>query len=137
MKFTARFIELADEVNSAMPRYWVQKVQDALNDVQKSIKGSRILVLGVAYKKDISDMRESPALDIIHLLQEKGAVVSYHDPHVPAFHHDGMAMTGESDLQAALDAADCVVVATDHSAYDWADIARRSRVLVDTRHVIK
>mgnify|MGYP001351707089 CR=1 FL=1 len=137
LKFTARFIELADEVNSAMPRYWVQKVQDALNDVQKSIKGSRILVLGVAYKKDISDMRESPALDIIHLLQEKGAVVSYHDPHVPAFHHDGMAMTGESDLQAALDAADCVVVATDHSAYDWADIARRSRVLVDTRHVIK
>lgn len=137
LKFTARFIELADEVNSAMPRYWVQKVQDALNEVQKSVKGSRILVLGVAYKKNISDMRESPALDIIHLLQEKGAVVSYHDPHVPAFHHDGMAMTGESDLEAALDAADCVVVATDHSAYDWADIARRSRVLVDTRHVIK
>ncbi|MBN1921636.1 MAG: nucleotide sugar dehydrogenase [Anaerolineae bacterium] len=137
LKFTARFIELADEVNSAMPRYWVQKVQDALNEVQKSVKGSRILVLGVAYKKDISDMRESPALDIIHLLQEKGAIVSFHDPHVSAFHHDGMAMTGESDLEAALDAADCVVVATDHSAYDWEDIARRTRVLVDTRHVIK
>ena len=136
LKFTARFIELADEVNSAMPRYWVQKVQDALNEVAKPVKGSRVLVLGVAYKKDISDMRESPALDIIHLLQEKGAVVSYHDPHVPAFDHDGMAMTGEVDLDAALVAADCVVVATDHSAYDWAEIARRARVVVDTRHVM-
>ena len=136
LKFTARFIELADEVNSAMPRYWVQKVQDALNEVAKPLKGSRVLVLGVAYKKDISDMRESPALDIIHLLQEKGAVVSYHDPHVPAFDHDGMAMTGEVDLDAALVAADCVVVATDHSAYDWAEIARRARVVVDTRHVM-
>ncbi len=136
LKFTARFIELADEVNSAMPRYWVQKVQDALNEVAKPVKGSRVLVLGVAYKKDISDMRESPALDIIHLLQEKGAVVSYHDPHVPAFDHDGMAMTGEVDLDAALVAADCVVVATDHSAYDWAEIARRARVMVDTRHVM-
>jgi len=136
LKFTARFIELADEVNSAMPRYWVQKVQDALNEVAKPVKGSRVLVLGVAYKKDISDMRESPALDIIHLLQEKGAVVSYHDPHVPAFSHDGMAMTGEVDLNAALETADCVVVATDHSAYDWAEIARRARVVVDTRHVM-
>jgi len=136
LKFTARFIELADEVNSAMPRYWVQKVQDALNEVAKPVKGSRVLVLGVAYKKDISDMRESPALDIIHLLQEKGAVVSYHDPHVPAFDHDGMAMTGEVDLDAALVAADCVVVATDHSVYDWAEIARRARVVVDTRHVM-
>ena len=136
LKFTARFIELADEVNSAMPRYWVQKVQDALNEVAKPVKGSRVLVLGVAYKKDISDMRESPALDIIHLLQEKGAVVSYHDPHVPAFSHDGMAMTGEVDLNAALETADCVVVATDHSAYDWAEIARRARVMVDTRHVM-
>lgn len=136
LKFTARFIELADEVNSAMPRYWVQKVQDALNEVAKPVKGSRVLVLGVAYKKDISDMRESPALDIIHLLQEKGAVVSYHDPYVPAFSHDGMAMAGEVDLDAALEAADCVVVATDHSAYDWAEIARRARVVVDTRHVM-
>jgi len=136
LKFTARFIELADEVNSAMPRYWVQKVQDALNEVAKPVKGSRVLVLGVAYKKDISDMRESPALDIIHLLQEKGAVVSYHDPHVPAFSHDGMAMTGEVDLNAALETADCVVVATDHSAYDWAEIARRARLVVDTRHVM-
>lgn len=136
LKFTARFIELADEINTAMPRYWVGKVQDALNEVEKPVKCSRILVLGVAYKKDISDMRESPALDIIHLLQEKGAVVTYHDPHVPAFDHDGMAMTGETDLDAALDAADCVVVATDHSVYDWTEIGRRARVVVDTRHVM-
>jgi len=85
----------------------VSKVQGAFNKVEKPIKGSRILVLGVAYKPDISDMQESPALDIIHLLQEKGTVVSYHDPHVPAFRHDEMAMTGEVEL----DAADCVVVA--------------------------
>ncbi len=136
LKFTARFIELADEINSNMPRYWVGKVQDALNEVGKPLKGSRVLVLGVAYKKDVSDMRESPALDIIHLLQEKGALVSYHDPHVPAFDHDGMAMTGETNLEAALDAADCVVVVTDHSAYDWKAIARRARVVVDTRHVM-
>lgn len=136
LKFTARFIELADEVNSAMPRYWVGKVQDALNEVEKPLKGSRVLVLGIAYKKDVSDMRESPALDIIHLLEGKGAQVTYHDPHVPAFRHDGMAMTGEVNLEAALDAADCVVVVTDHSAYDWAEISRRARVVVDTRHVM-
>ena len=102
LKFTARFIELADEINSAMPEYWVQRVQDALNEVEKPLKGSRVLVLGVAYKKDVSDMRESPALDIIHLLEEKGAEVQYHDPHVPAFNHDGMAMTSVDDLEAVL-----------------------------------
>ncbi len=111
-------------------------MQDALNEVEKPVKGSLILVLGVAYKKDISDMRESPALDIIHLLQEKSAVVSYHDPHVPALDHDGMAMTGETNLDAVLDAADCVVVATDHAAYGWGEIARRARVVVDTRHAL-
>jgi UDP-N-acetyl-D-glucosamine dehydrogenase len=136
LKFTARFIELADEVNSAMPEYWVQQVQDALNEVEKPLKGSRVLVLGVAYKKDVSDMRESPALDIIHLLEEKGAEVQYHDPHVPAFNHDGMAMTSVDDLDKALAEADCIVVVTDHSAYDWARIEKRAKVLVDTRHVL-
>jgi UDP-N-acetyl-D-glucosamine dehydrogenase len=85
-----------------MPRYWVQQVQDKLNDAGKAVKGSQILVLGVAYKKDVSDIRESPALDIIHLLEEKGANVSYHDPHVPAFHHEGMEMVGVTDLDLAL-----------------------------------
>ncbi|MCB0062622.1 MAG: nucleotide sugar dehydrogenase, partial [Caldilineaceae bacterium] len=85
LHYNARFIELASEINTSMPRYWVQQVQDRLNAVSKPLKGSRVLVLGIAYKKDVSDMRESPALDIIHLLEEKGAVVQYHDPHVPAF----------------------------------------------------
>jgi nucleotide sugar dehydrogenase len=83
LNYTARFIDLASEVNTEMPRYWVQKVQDALNDAGRPVKGSRVLALGVAYKRDVDDVRESPALDIIHLLHEKGALVTYHDPHVP------------------------------------------------------
>ena len=117
LQYTARFIELANEVNTEMPRYWVQKVQDALNDAGKSVKHSRVLVLGVAYKKNVSDMRESPALDIIHLLEQKGAAVEYHDPHVPSFSHEGMAMASVHDLDAALQMADCVVGTTDHDAY--------------------
>jgi UDP-N-acetyl-D-glucosamine dehydrogenase len=136
MEYNARFIELASEINTEMPRYWVQRVQDALNDIAKSVKGSRILVLGVAYKKNVSDMRESPALDIIHLLEGKGAHVSYHDPHVPAFQHEGMEMVGITDLDAGLRSADCVVIATDHAAYDWNHIARAAALIVDTRHVI-
>ncbi|MCX6050409.1 MAG: nucleotide sugar dehydrogenase [Chloroflexi bacterium] len=136
MKYNARFIELASEINTEMPRYWVQKVQDALNDVGKAVRNSHILVLGVAYKKNVSDMRESPALDIIHLLEEKGSHVIYHDPHIPSFHHEGMEMVGVQDLDTAIKMADCVVIATDHSAYDWADIARKAPLIVDTRHVI-
>ena len=136
LKFKARFIELADEVNSDMPRYWVRKVQDALNEAAKPVKGSRILVLGVAYKKDIGDLRESPALDIIHLLQEKGAHVDYHDPHVPQFQHDGMAMASALDLDAALAEADCVVIVTDHSGYDWDAVRKQAQLVVDTRNVL-
>jgi UDP-N-acetyl-D-glucosamine dehydrogenase len=137
LKYTARFIELADEVNSSMPEYWVQQVQDRLNAVAKPVKGSRVLVLGVAYKPDVGDLRESPALDIIHLLEEKGADVVYHDPHVPAFNHDGMRMTAVEDLDAALQAADCVVVVTDHSAYDWGKIRAQADLIVDTRHAVE
>ena len=136
LQYTARFIELASEINGEMPRYWVQKVQDTLNDVGKAVKGSRVLVLGVAYKKDVSDLRESPALDIIHLLEEKGAQVAYHDPHVPAFQHEGVEMTGVTDLDAALRAADCVVVVTDHSAYDWTQVQALAATVVDTRRVL-
>ncbi len=134
LSYTARFIELASEVNTDMPRWWVQRVQDALNDAGKAVKGSDILVLGVAYKKDIRDMRESPSLDIMRLLVEKGATVSYHDPHVPTFIEDGVEHTSVTDLDAALAEADCVVVATDHSSYDWAEIVAKAIVLVDTRH---
>ena len=136
MEYNARFIELASEIDTAMPRYWVQKVQDALNEAGKAVKGSRVLVLCVAYKKNLSDLRESPALDIIHLLEQKGARVEYHDPHVPLFQHEGMQMTGVADLDAALAAADCVVVATDHADYDWRTIAARATLWVDTRHVV-
>jgi UDP-N-acetyl-D-glucosamine dehydrogenase len=133
LNYNARFIELASEVNTAMPHYWVQKVQDLLNDAGKPLKGSQVLVLGVAYKKDVGDIRESPALDIIHLLEEKGALVSYYDPHVPRLHYDGITMMSVEGLDTNLRNADCVVVVTDHSTYDWPQIHRLVRLLVDTR----
>ena len=136
VEYNARFIELASEINTEMPRYWVQRVQDALNDRGKPVKGSRILVLGVAYKKDVGDLRESPALDIIHLLHEKGADVSYHDPHVPELRIDAARMTSVPDLPAALRAADCVIVTTDHSSYDWSRIRQEAGLIVDTRHAL-
>lgn len=137
LNYNARFIELASEVNTSMPAYWVQRVQDALNESEKPLKGSNVLVLGVAYKKDVSDLRESPSLDILMLLKEKGARVSYHDPHVPSFKHDGFEMTCVPDLDAALYEADCVLIATDHTAYDWDDISLKARVLVDTRAALR
>jgi UDP-N-acetyl-D-glucosamine dehydrogenase len=135
LNYNARFVQLAGEINSEMPRYWVEKVQDALNLAGKPLKDSRVLVLGVAYKKDIDDVRESPALDILELLHAKGARVSYHDPHVPTIMHNGHGFSSETDLNQALDTADCVVIVTDHSVYDWAAIARQARLIVDTRHV--
>ena len=137
LAYKARFIELASEINTDMPHYWVQRVQDELNEAAKAVKGSRVLVLGVAYKRDVSDIRESPALDIIHLLEEKGAVVAYHDPHVPSFRHESMEMASARDLDAALEEADCVVIATDHSAYDWGEIASKASLVVDTRRVVR
>jgi UDP-N-acetyl-D-glucosamine dehydrogenase len=133
LSYNARFIQLASEVNTEMPRYWVQKIQDALNDSGKSVKGSKILVLGVAYKKDVNDTRESPALDIIHLLGLKGAAVSYHDPFVPTFSHDGMDMVSVPDLETALRGSDCVVVATDHTDYDWSMVQQHAQLVVNTR----
>jgi UDP-N-acetyl-D-glucosamine dehydrogenase len=135
LNYNARFIQLAGEINSEMPRYWVEKVQDALNESGKPLKGSRVLVLGVAYKKDINDVRESPALDIIELLRTKGVDVHYHDPYVPALSHNGQGFTSEPDLAEALSAADCVLIVTDHSVYDWEDVMRRAQLVVDTRHV--
>jgi UDP-N-acetyl-D-glucosamine dehydrogenase len=136
LNYHARFIELASEINTGMPTYWVQKVQDALNEAGKPVNNSHFLVLGVAYKKDVSDLRESPALDIIHLLEEKGAHVSYHDPHVSAFHYDGMEMAGVPDLGTALHESDCTVIVTDHSFYDWSSIAQQAQLIVDTRRAL-
>ena len=136
LNYNARFIQLAGEINSDMPRYWVAKVVDALNEAGKPLKGSNVLVLGVAYKKDIDDVRESPALDIIELLRQRGADVRYHDSYVPVIRHNGFAMAGETALDAALAAADCAVVVTDHAWYDWAAIRQRMELIVDTRHVV-
>ena len=136
LNYNARFIELASEVNTSMPLFWTQRVQDTLNESSKAVKGSKVLVLGVAYKRDIHDVRESPALDILRLLEEKGADVSYHDPHVPSFSEHGQTMSSVTDLDAALAAADCVVIVTDHSSYDWEAIAAAAPLVVDTRHVL-
>ncbi|TVQ98188.1 MAG: nucleotide sugar dehydrogenase [Desulfovibrionales bacterium] len=137
MNYTARFIELASEINTSMPRYWVTRVQDELNEAGKPVKDSKILLLGVAYKKNISDLRESPALDILHLLAEKGALISYHDPYVPSFNHDEIELVSEPDLNSALAEADCVVIVTDHDSYDWEAIAENAPLIVDTRHVVE
>ncbi len=137
LNYTARFIELASEVNTGMPEHWVQKAQDLLNEDGKAVKGSKVLVVGVAYKKDISDVRESPAIDIISLLKRKGAQVLYHDPHVPAFSEHGIVMDSVKDLNQEVKEADCVVIVTDHSIYEWESISEMSKLLVDTRNVIK
>ncbi len=137
LQYTARFIELASEINTGMPRYVVTKVQDALNEHSKSIKGSRILVLGVAYKPDIDDLRESPALDVIGLLEQKGALVSYHDPYVPRIQHDGRTHESIADLMPAIKTADCVVIVTNHSSYDYEGIFNASSLVVDTRNALK
>lgn len=136
VKYTARFIDLASEINTNMPRFVVGKVQDALNQQGKPVKGSQILVLGVAYKADIDDLRESPALDVIHLLREKGAIVSYHDPYIPVIHQDELSMESVPDVMGAVRAADCVVIITNHSRYDYPAILEAAQLIVDTRNAL-
>jgi UDP-N-acetyl-D-glucosamine dehydrogenase len=136
LNYTARFIELASEINSNMPRYVVTKVQDALNDHALPLKGSQVLVLGAAYKPDIDDLRESPAIDVIGLLKQKGALVSYHDPHIPSFKHDDWKLESVQDLPASVAAADCVVIITNHSNYDYGAILNDSKLIVDTRNAL-
>lgn len=131
--YTARFIELATEINTAMPKHWVHCIQDILNEDGKPLRGSNVLVIGVAYKKNVGDLRESPALDILKLLRDKGAEISYHDPLVSAFTLDELEMVSVTDLSRALELADCVLIATDHASYDWADLYARARLVVDTR----
>jgi UDP-N-acetyl-D-glucosamine dehydrogenase len=141
LNYTARFIELASEINTGMPRYVVGKVQDALNNQGKPLKGSQVLVLGAAYKPDIEDLRESPALDVIGLLEQKGARVVYHDPYVPRIHFDsGEGLSAEMfsvpNLMAAVKSADCVVIVTNHSSYDYGAILDSARLVVDTRNAL-
>jgi UDP-N-acetyl-D-glucosamine dehydrogenase len=135
-----RFIELAGEVNRSMPAYVVQRTVLALNDRSKSVKGSRILILGLAYKPDVDDVRESPSFELIEQLEHLGAEVDYHDPHVPATHkmrHHDLQMKSIELSPASLATYDCVVVATHHAAYDWQMIADHAGLLVDTRGVTR
>jgi UDP-N-acetyl-D-glucosamine dehydrogenase len=134
--FEARFIELAGHVNSAMPEYVVQRIADALNSVQKPVNGSRVHLFGVAYKRDVTDMRESPALDIIELLERRGAVVSYTDPFVPTFVHGGVTLESIPFERAVSQAWDCAVVTTDHTQFDYSCIAALPLV-VDTRNACR
>jgi UDP-N-acetyl-D-glucosamine dehydrogenase len=136
LNYRTRFIEVAGEVNSEMPEYWVGKVTGALNDHGKSVRGAKLLVIGVAYKKDIDDIRESPAMDVIRLLEQLGGKVSYHDPYIPQFKEGDVAMTSVPLDAAAVRAADCVVIVTDHSSIDYAMIGREAKALVDTRHTV-
>ena len=137
LNYSARFIELASEINTAMPRYTVSKIQDALNKHKKPLNGASVLVLGAAYKADIDDLRESPSLDIIHLLGEKGAEVSYHDPFIPSLNHEEVRMESVKDLDTAVRAADCVVIVTNHSSYDYPKILKEAKLIVDTRNALK
>jgi UDP-N-acetyl-D-glucosamine dehydrogenase len=131
----ARFIELAGQINGHMPHFVVEKVQNALNDAGKAVKGSKIHIFGVSYKRDIDDVRESPALDIIHLLGKRGAKVSYSDPYVPEIRlEDNTLLTQDS---GALEAADCVVIVTDHAAFDYKDLVGKAQLIVDTRNALK
>jgi UDP-N-acetyl-D-glucosamine dehydrogenase len=136
LKYTAHFIELASEINTSMPRHVVGKVQDALNLHGKAFNGSQVLVLGVAYKPDIDDLRESPALDVIGLIQQKGAKVLYHDPFVPRLVEEGVVMESVPDLMEAVRTVDCVVIITNHSQYDYPAILAESSMVVDTRNAL-
>jgi UDP-N-acetyl-D-glucosamine dehydrogenase len=136
LNYNARFIELASEINTSMPRYTLGKIQDALNKQKKSVNGSRVLILGVAYKPDIDDLRESPALDIIHLLQGKGGEVVYHDPYIPMVDHENIHMESVADLMAEVKRVDCVAIITNHSNYDYPAILDAAKLVVDTRNAL-
>lgn len=136
VNYSARFIDLASEINTGMPRFAVSKVQDALNKQRKPLNGSKVLVLGAAYKPDIDDLRESPALDVIHLLMQKGTQVQYHDPRIKTIAHEEWALTSVSDLEREVKQADCVVIITNHSSYDYPAILRDAKLIVDTRNAL-
>jgi UDP-N-acetyl-D-glucosamine dehydrogenase len=132
----ARFIELAGYINGQMPHHVVDKIQNALNEHDKALKGAHVHILGVAYKKDIDDVRESPALDVMHLLASRRARVSYSDPYVPEINSDNLKLRS-APVDDAVPAADCVVIITGHSAFDYARILERAQLIVDTRNAMK
>ena len=137
LNYSARFIELAGDINSHMPEYIVDLIAKSLNRVKKSLAGSKILILGIAYKKDISDVRESPALDIIRLLENSGAKVTFHDPFVPTVILDDRTAKSIPLTQSTLEKADCVVIVTDHTKIDYKWVVEKSMLVVDTRNATK
>ena len=134
LNYKTRFIDLASEINSEMPSYVVEKVGSALNDQRKAVNGSRILVLGVAYKRDIDDVRESPALDVIRLLEELGADVAFHDPYVPSFREEGVVHKGVALTDEELSGADAVVIVTDHTSVDYQRVVNLASLVIDSRN---
>jgi UDP-N-acetyl-D-glucosamine dehydrogenase len=136
-QYTARFIELASEINTNMPRYVVTRIMEAMNERGKTLKGAHCLILGVAYKPDIDDIRESPALDVIGLLQKKGAAVDYHDPYIPSLKtHEDAVLKSVPDLMAAVQAADVVVAVTNHKVYDYKAILKTAKFIFDSRNAL-
>ena len=139
-EFPTRFIELAGEINAAMPDHVVTSLRDALNTRKRCLQDARILILGIAYKKDIDDLRESPSLRIIKLLKDKGAQVDYHDPYfprLPKVRKYDLGMAAVELTAEALASYDAVLIVTDHSSYDYAAIVRHARLVVDTRNATK
>jgi UDP-N-acetyl-D-glucosamine dehydrogenase len=135
--YEAQFIALADQINRAMPEHVVNLVGEALNDRGRAIRGSAVLVMGVTYKPDVNDIRESPALEIIEMLERKGAVVSYADPFAPQLSIDGSKLTAVDASAANVGAADCVLILTNHTSFDYSMIASRAKLVVDTRNALR
>ena len=134
LNYNARFIQLATEVNTSMPDYVVNKIADILNEYGKALKKSKILILGIAYKPNVSDFRESPSLDVIDILKEKGALVSYNDPHIPILKYEHFNMSSIPMNESNLLEYDCVVIATNHNNYDWNWVVKHSKCILDTRN---
>jgi len=139
LNYKTRFIQLSSEINESMPAHWVGKTQDLLNEHTKSIKGSKILVLGIAYKPDVADTRESPAICIIEKLIDKGAKLDYHDPFVRTINIAGQDLESINDLliKDNLQNYDCVIIATNHTSYNWQEIKEKSNLIIDTRNALK
>jgi UDP-N-acetyl-D-glucosamine dehydrogenase len=134
LNYKTRFIDLASEINSQMPAYVVEKVAEALNDERKPVNGSRVLIIGVAYKPNIDDIRESPALDVIRLLEQRGAEVVFHDPFIASFREDGHVRSGVELTAKELQRADAVVVVTDHRSIDYQMLVDNATLIVDSRN---
>jgi UDP-N-acetyl-D-glucosamine dehydrogenase len=134
--FECRFIELAGHINGSMPEYVLERIGEALNTRRQAINGSRIHLFGVAYKKDVSDMRESPALDVIELLQRRGGIISYSDPYVPELTSGGLNLTAVAESDVAAD-IDCAVICTDHRAFDYQRMVTAFPLVVDTRNALR